>query len=205
MQGQVEKGRESERILSLQIKATRGEDCTHSSCDEKSSRLTLCQRINGTVGVQEGVRYNLKSAKSHWKINSMVTQCGQMKTERSLAMSCYFTYAGRCGVGFLQLGRQQGLDIPGGENEKRKHPDVGRQDTGVKRTANFLWEFAVTLAQPVQKPPRCVHGAIAQIFPSYVVYILRGSSQVNLLKVTLTQRSENFWSYAVSLYAVLSP
>jgi len=41
------------------------------------------------VGVQEDLGYNLKAAKSHWKIiNSMVTYCGQMKTEGSLAMSC---------------------------------------------------------------------------------------------------------------------
>lgn len=34
---------------------------------------------------------------------------------------------------------------------------------GVNRTANFLWAFCETPAQPAWKPPRCVHRAIAQI------------------------------------------
>lgn len=45
----------------------RGRLHTSSSYDKMSSRLTLCYRINGTVGVQEGLGYNLKAAKSRWK------------------------------------------------------------------------------------------------------------------------------------------
>ena len=61
------------------------------------------------MGVQEDLGYNLKTAKSHWKIiNSMMTYCGQMKTEGSLAMSWYLIHAGKWRVGFYSWGGSRG-------------------------------------------------------------------------------------------------